>query len=36
MTGALTGWLQKYLAIALQKLPLKRDHEPVHEQEQKD
>jgi hypothetical protein len=36
MTATSGGRLQKYLAIALQKFPRKRDHAQDHEQEQED
>jgi hypothetical protein len=36
MTGETSGRLQKYLAIALQKSLLKRDHEQDQEHEQED
>ena len=36
MTGQVNEWLQKYFAIELQKLALKRDHEHDHEHEQED
>jgi hypothetical protein len=34
MTGETGGRLQKYFAIALQKIARKRDHAQDHEQEQ--